>query len=366
MIINIIQDLATPHNNVLISKFKKYNNIKINLWYTKEVDKERYPWTSNITHEHYKATLYGNKFNLKFLKYIILHPKEKYIVVGWMNNNTRLLHFIFFILRRKFNHWTDFPNPEINKFRRGQNIFRSLSYLMLKYSKCNVFCVGKSTMDYFVQLGFKEDRIINLPIFVEVENELSSKSSRRDICEKFNLPFDKFLIVGGSRLIYEKGFDLLIESIALINVQKRSNLFLVIVGSGTEKNNLNKLIKDLNLTDRVKLIDWMSIFDFKTLISSSDLFIQSSRFDSYGGTILAMSLGVPVIGSKESGAAFDRIIHGENGFLYNANDISTLSNFICILYDDPNLKNKFAYESLKTASKWPPELGAKIIIEKSI
>ena len=366
MIINIIQDLATPHNNVLISEFKKYNNIKINLWYTKEVDKDRYPWSTNITHEHFQANLYGEKLNLKFIKYLLIHPKEKYVVVGWMNNNTRLLHLLFFILRRRFNHWTDLPNPEINKFRRGQNIFRSLSYMMLKYSKCNIFCVGKATMDYFYRLGFNADRIINLPIFVELNNNLITKNSRKYICEKFQIPHDKFLIIAGSRLIYEKGFDLLIESISLINIEKQNNLFLVIVGSGPEKNNLNILIQSLNLTKRVKLFDWMSISDFKSLISSSDLFVQPSRFDSYGGTILGMSLGVPVIGSLESGAAFDRIIHGENGFLYRANDISALSKYICILYNDDNIRNKFAYESLRTASNWPPELGSQILIKNCI
>ena len=36
--INLIQDRATPHNNVLISEFKKNTDVKLNVWYAEDQD----------------------------------------------------------------------------------------------------------------------------------------------------------------------------------------------------------------------------------------------------------------------------------------------------------------------------------------
>ena len=106
--------------------------------------------------------------------------------------------------------------------------------------------------------------------------------------------------------------------------------------------------------------------NFKKLIAASDIFIQPSRFDSYGSTILGMSLGIAVISSKSSGAGIDRIKNGKNGLLYDAEDIEALKNNIELLLNDQKLKKKIAEAGKKTASYWPPSKGLKILSEKMI
>ena len=110
--INLIQDLATPHNNVLIKYLTSCSNVRVNLWYACDQDVSQYQWTTNITHEHGPANIYGTGFNWSFIKYCLTHPNERYVIVGWMNINTRLLHLLFFLLRRSYNHWTDLPQSE--------------------------------------------------------------------------------------------------------------------------------------------------------------------------------------------------------------------------------------------------------------
>ena len=124
IVINLIQDLATPHNNVLIGEFKERDDVQLNLWYVEEMDNNRYQWKANITHEHFPARLYGSRLNWRFLLYCLTHTSERYVIVGWMNRNTKLLHLLFFLLRRRYNHWTDLPNPKTESMTVTQRIMR--------------------------------------------------------------------------------------------------------------------------------------------------------------------------------------------------------------------------------------------------
>ncbi|WP_316814819.1 glycosyltransferase [Pedobacter nyackensis] len=60
-------------------------------------------------------------------------------------------------------------------------------------------------------------------------------------------------ICSAGRLITEKGFSILINAFANIALQ-HSNLKLLILGEGTERRNLNNLIKDIGLEERVILM----------------------------------------------------------------------------------------------------------------
>lgn len=365
--INLIQDLATPHNNVLIRHFIGKSDIKIKLWYALDQDNTRYQWTTNITHEHAKAEIYGVKINWKFIKYCLINSNETYVIVGWMNINTKLLHLLFFLLRRPFNHWTDLPNTETQTIDVKKNIIKWLSYKLLKYSKCKVFGVGLIAVDYFRRLGFPESSLINLPIFVDSHEDVEIyRAQRVNIFNNYKIQSDDFIISGGSRIIYEKGYDLLIKSIALIPYNIRKHIKVIIVGTGDNVSLLEQLIKEFNLGKCVILEKWLAINDFKSLIANSDVFIHPARIDSYGGTTLGMALGVPVLGTYGAGAALDRIQQGRNGFLYQAEDIQTLANLIILLYQNPGMRRLMSSEALKTAQEWPPTRGVQILMDNVI
>jgi glycosyltransferase involved in cell wall biosynthesis len=365
--INLIQDRATPHNNILIRHLVSYPYIKIKLWYALDQDLDRYPWLSNITHEHIPAKIYGNQFNWSFIKYCLTHSDERYVIVGWANTNTRLLHFLFFLMRRKYNHWTDLPKSQIRAISVKKRLARWAAYKILKNSRSKVFGVGITAINHLKELGFAESRLVNLPIFVDSDERLCVYHSQRDkIFHKYSLRPEEFILSAGSRIVHEKGYDLLINAIAMVELEIRRNLKLIIVGSGSSVPDLERLIKKLDLAEHILLEKWLSINDFKSLIANSDVFVHPARMDTYGGTTLGMALGVPVIGSYGAGAAEDRIQQGLNGFLYAAEDISTLANFIALLYRNTELRRRMGYEALKTAQAWPPSRGVKILIDHTI
>ena len=356
----MVQDVATPHNNILIKELLKNKSVNLNLWYALKGSSKMYQWSKDITNEHKIARVYGTNINLKFIWYCLKKRDEYFVFVGWGNVNTKILHLLFYLMRLKYNHWTDCPQLKTKKRKW-------LGNKILKHSKNRIFCVGVTAINYFQKLGFNNSDLINLPIFVEVDKTLDLKNKIKDeIRPKYLSPDNSFLISSGSRLVYDKGYDLLLIAISKIERKYKRKMIVVIVGSGNERSKLITQAKKLKIEKNIIFEEWMDIKDFKSLILSSDLFCHPARFDAYGGSTLAMAAGVPVIGSKTAGAALDRIVHKKNGLLYNCDDIKTLSRYITYLFNNPDVTKKMGLEAFKTASSWKPSKGCKIILEDVI
>lgn len=365
--INLIQDVATPHNNVLIREFAAQDHVKLNLWYAMEAAPGRYPNATTLAHEHLQARIYGTRLNGSFLWYCLRHSQERFLIVGWANNNTRLLHLLLFMLRRPYNHWTDLPSNDASPATIIHRLARWLAYTILRCSRSVIFAVGKPTLDYFHRRGFSSQRVVNLPIFVQSEEDLEGyRRHRADTFSSYGIGHTDFVLSAGSRLIREKGYDLLITAISQLEESVRLRTKALIVGSGDCVQELRQQIAHLSLERHVVLINWLPIETFKTLIACSDVFIHPARMDSYGGTTLGMALGVPVIGSTGAGAAIDRIEHGRNGLLYEAEDTHQLARHIEYMFHNPGKRKEMAQAALTTAKAWPPQRGVQIIVENAI
>ena len=96
---------------------------------------------------------------------------------------------------------------------------------------------------------------------------------------------------------------------------------LTILGRGSERARLESLIDELNLADRVQLLDYVSDEELTELYRQCDLLVQPSITDSGGdfeglGMVLleAMSYQKPVVATKVGGI-LDIVHHNETGLL---------------------------------------------------
>ena len=363
--LNFIQDLATPHNNVLIKELLDSKKFNLQLWYAENSDETYglYNWKKDITNEHAKAKIYGKQVNLKFLSRC-LFSNDICLVVGWMNINTRLLIIFFFLTRKKYYFWTDAP-PKNKKTNFIRDCLREIFFFMLRNSNNIIFCAGTFAIDSMKKRGFRNNRLKNLPIFIEVgENVDHYKRDNGNIRKKYGLKKDEVMIVLASRFTYEKGFDLLIKSLKHIDINLKNQIKVLIIGDGKEKTFLNKLINESKFKDEIILENWIDPNELKSIICNSDILINPARFDAYGSASLGMSLGTAVIASNNCGAALDRIIHMKNGIIYNTYDLESLASHISNLVTNKNLREDLANEAYETSKEWPPALGRKIIEQK--
>ncbi len=140
------------------------------------------------------------------------------------------------------------------------------------------------------------------------------------------------------RLWIGKGIDLLINA---LNTISDLNWHLEIIGSGPQESQLAQQIKDLGLSERVTLTQWVPSVEMPQRFQNLDLLVIPSRTreawkEQYGRVIIeAMSSGVPVIGSN-SGAIPDVI--GDAGLIFPEDDCPALAVKLRQLIENKNLR----------------------------
>ena len=335
--IHFIQNEATPHNNQLISDFLNSGNYDLTLWYARDYSNE-YSWKEDLTNKYLPAKIYGDKLPNFFMAFkLAFDQKSKIFQTGWETPTAKLIIILCFFSRKNLNLWCDLPNPHLSdSFLKA--LLRNLLYYLLKKPNIKLFCAGKEALDYFTnKLVNKKDSLINLPINIYHENDINFNTYAHEIKKKYNALDKSLFITSGSRLVKEKGFDLLIKSISMLDADIQKNIKLIIFGMGSEKDNLEKEINENSLNETITMVEWLDINDMRALVASSDLFIHPARFDAYGaGTLNAMSLGTPVIATKTSGSGPALIDHGSSGWLYDADDTEKLSELITFCFNNLN------------------------------
>jgi GalNAc-alpha-(1->4)-GalNAc-alpha-(1->3)-diNAcBac-PP-undecaprenol alpha-1,4-N-acetyl-D-galactosaminyltransferase len=100
-------------------------------------------------------------------------------------------------------------------------------------------------------------------------------------------------ILGVGRLEYEKGFDRLVSAFAML-ASRFPEWNLRIVGEGSQRQNLERMIQDADLTGRVELPGWQR--PIWPSYAHSDLFVLPSRYEGFPSALLeAMASGMAVI-----------------------------------------------------------------------
>ncbi len=136
---------------------------------------------------------------------------------------------------------------------------------------------------------------------------------------------DDFLVLMSSRLDPDKRHDVLIESLKLLD----DNVKLLFAGDGPTKKELQQLVKDSNLCERVFFLGARQ--DIFRLMKSVDINILASNFEGLSLAALeAMSAGKPFIASNVEGLDF---VVQEARLLFENNPVSA-ANKIRLLYMD--------------------------------
>ncbi|MCR5215976.1 MAG: glycosyltransferase [Lachnospiraceae bacterium] len=125
----------------------------------------------------------------------------------------------------------------------------------------------------------------------------------------------RLISVGG--LILRKGNDLLLEALA----KTSSDMELLLVGEGIEKERLEEQVTRLGLTDRVRFAGFLEGDALYRAYAESGAFVLATREDCYGLVILeAMCAHLPVIVSKYADGAVDLVEDGVTGRIVDPED----------------------------------------------
>lgn len=354
--LNIVSDLATPHNNDLITSLRRNGRIRIITWYAlRHLD--TLPW---------KEPLGGTVDNRYFdslwvrarLLYLALFSSEEFLLVGYSNVPSKLILLAYWMLRRRLYYWSDHPEPATSW---GKLVGRKIAYFILKDTVKTLFVVGKLAEQYFLEVGFSADQLQNLPICIKLPPLFDSDELQK-MRAHYEVGPHEVLAVAASRLAFSKGYDILLRAVALLKSETHDRFRMVIVGNGPEEIHLKELAHSLEISEKVRFVPWLEHGDYERTLAAADLFIHPARFDAFGGgTLYAMGVGVPVIGSEGAGSAMERIVSGYNGLLFAIGDERALAERIERLIFDATFRKELAGAARSTAGDWTPERSAGIL-----
>jgi len=124
------------------------------------------------------------------------------------------------------------------------------------------------------------------------------------------------------------------------------NVRYIVAGKGPEQTALEKLAKDLGLSDRVRFTGFIEEQDKWRLLRSADAYVMPSRFspdephEGFGIAFLeAAACGIAAIGSNAGGVP-DAVLHGKTGLLVEPDSPEELAHALMFLYLDADKRKE--------------------------
>ena len=137
-----------------------------------------------------------------------------------------------------------------------------------------------------------------------------------------------------------KGLYDFINAASLATKKCRTINFVLLACAGIR--GLVTLCKEKGITSNTRIEGYLEGSKKFEVFANSDIFVLPSYAEGFPVTMLeAMAAGLPIIASSV-GAIPDVIKDGENGFLIEPGDYTTLASKICLLASDKNLRDKMA------------------------
>ncbi|MBN1982136.1 MAG: glycosyltransferase [Chitinivibrionales bacterium] len=159
--------------------------------------------------------------------------------------------------------------------------------------------------------------------------------SIQQLCDQFGVDPSHLILSSSSRLYPVKGIDRLLAAFQTV-ARQRSNVQMIIAGSGPQQSQLEQLRDSYGLSGCVRFVGHIEAVE--ALLAITDIFCHPSGGDGLPNSVMeAMAMGCAVVATAVGG--IPEIIHQrETGLLVPPHETQALSEAIITLIDDINLR----------------------------
>ena len=132
-------------------------------------------------------------------------------------------------------------------------------------------------------------------------------------------------------------------------VQKEIPSKLLLVGDGPDRSECERLVRQLDLIDKVKFLGKQE--GLTEILNAADVFLIPSQSESFGLAALeAMACGIPVVGSSVGGLP-ELIGHNESGYIAEIGDIERMTKYVIELLTNEKKYRIFSQNARERAVK---------------
>ena len=222
----------------------------------------------------------------------------------------------------------------------------SLLFYTLENFQCrkakHIIVPSFKTKEAVLRYGFPEHRISVIYHGVDKAFSKYKPNCRSFLRQKYGVT-DYFVVINVGQMIPRKNQLELVELLSGM-----SNVALIIVGDGPEKNNIKLMAQKKN----VKLLhfEWIPDAQLIDLYNVADVYVHTSILEGFGLTIPeAMACGLPVIAYNV--ADFQNLID-KTGFVLPKGDTLGVKQAIQTIKENSELRKSLSETALRTSIKF--------------
>jgi len=212
-----------------------------------------------------------------------------------------------------------------------------------------------------------------------IEERVFANADRENVKKKYNIAEDEIALLLITRFTAEKNVEFLFEAVMEV-LKNNPNTKFIVGGEGYLKENLEKIVSDSKMKDRVIFAGFIDNEIKKDYYAAGDIFVYASKSETQGMILTeAMYSGLPIVAVRAPGAQ-DIILDGETGFLVGesspreipamagcASGANSLGKEFALavqkLIDSPELRLKFSERAKQIARE---KYTSKVCAEKML
>ena len=295
---------------------------------------------------------------LPSLKLDVIHTHHP-ILLGqtaarWAEELSLPLVFTFHTQYREYTHYFPMPQEAIQDFLKDA----VTSWLKEFMRKCQHIVVPSESMKEILTHEYGlQDRYTVIPTGLNLEPYQSANGDDLRAREKWQ---DDKVMISVGRLAQEKNWETLLKAAGKV-YQTHSDLRVVLIGDGPDKEALEKLAVELGISERVTFTGNLPFDEVATYLKAADIFGFASITETQGlVTMEAIAAGLPVVAVDASGTR-DILDDGKQGYLV-PNDADALAASINQLIESPAKMQRFSNKALKKAKSFDVDRLTKKLV----
>ena len=201
----------------------------------------------------------------------------------------------------------------------GDFLVKTFSRVRLK--KVDIIIAPTAKMKQVLEdYGVKNNiEIVPSGISLQQHQGRMTGDEREQMRQVLGIPQEHRVVLNLGRLGTEKNLDEVVRLFAL-QLQRQSNLTLLIVGDGPAREKLCQQAKELGISDHVIFTGMVEPDQVQKYYQLGDVFVSASTSETQGLTYIeAAANGLPLV-CREDPCLEGVIAPGENGYTYNSPD----------------------------------------------
>ncbi len=330
---DFIFDLITLRLDKNQPKFEKFGNVNVH--------RVGFSKRNPTPEELLKFPMYFTKILFPisaFIKALKLNKKHKYDLIWGMMAYAGFPIVLFNFFKPKIPVLLTLQDGDPIEVIAGRARIKVVMPIFKRIFKIpkHIQSISNYLADFAKQMGYAGEISI-VPNGVDYKKFSTFDSNRvSEIKNNLQKQENDFWLFTASRLVQKNANDIVISALAKLP----ENVKFIIAGIGPDKEKLENLSKDLNVSDRVIFLGQISHTDLPNYLRASDAFIRPSRTEGFGNSFVeAMAAEIPVIATTAGGIK-DFLFDNENGLEVGIDNIDDVVEKTKLLMSDTILRQK--------------------------